>query len=319
VTAYTGYIDDPGEQWKRADVLSAGPARREGSLMAVPLRLRHHYEHTDLHTTSQKEEDDVVYLARFDGRWRVAQLSAVAHHASLATSGDSTGATGPPDVKAAQARYDALKSKTADRAQRERDAYTQPGGRASCEGRDGRLTDPAGDLKDQQQGARNPHPDAPEADVRSATIVPTADRFCVTVELGAAPRGELALSLRVRYHSAPGSDDGNPEFLATVTAERRDDGKWRVSSGKEDDGHPRLVPGDVSEDGRRVSFAVKRSDVQYTEDLPPTDDFAWSVDSLAPRLNRDSVLADSAPNGYGVVYPSNRSCGVSTHGGCATR
>jgi hypothetical protein len=318
VTAYTGYIDDPGEQWTRADVLSAGPARREGKLMAVPLRLRHHYVDTNENTRSEKEEDEVVYLARFDGRWHVARLSVVAHHASLATSGDSTGATGPPDVKAEQARYDALKAKTGDREARERDAYAQPSGKVGCEGREGRITDPAGDLEDQGQGNRNPHPDAPEADLRSATIVPTTDRFCVTVELGSAPSGELALSLRVRNHSAPGSDDGTPEFLATVTAERRDDGKWRVSSGKNDDGHPRLIPGAVSEDGARVSFAVERSDVQYADQLPPTGDFAWSVDSLAPRLDQDSVFADSAPDGYGVVYPSNRNCGVSTHGGCST-
>jgi hypothetical protein len=73
VTAYTGCIDDPGEQWKRADVLSAGPARREGSLMAVPLRLRHHYVDTDQNTRREKEEDESSTSRGSTGRWRVGR------------------------------------------------------------------------------------------------------------------------------------------------------------------------------------------------------------------------------------------------------
>jgi hypothetical protein len=231
VTAYTGYIDDPGEQWRGTDVLSAGPARREGSLMAVPLRLRHHYVDTDQNTRREKEEDDLVYLARFDGRWRVARLSAVAHHASLATSGDAESPTGPPDVKALRA----------------------PLRRAEIE-----------DRRPRAAGAGRIHAARRRRELRGPRRAPHRP--------GRRPR-----------RPAPGRPQPAPRRA-----------------------------------GGRCAVAIKRSDIQYAENLPPSGDFVWSVSSLAPRTDQDSVLADDAPDGYGVVYPSNRDCGIGTDGSCST-
>jgi hypothetical protein len=266
VETFTGRRDEAGLRWRRADVLAVGTARQEGELTAVDLRLRHHYAGRGSQT-----ESDRVYLARFGGDWRVAKLSAVAERAKLAGFTRDSPA-GPPDIRAEQARYAGRKAEYDARQRRERGTFHKPGRRAGCAGRLRRVADGAGDVT--YQSAPQPV-DRPAADIRSAALAATRRSLCLTVELGARPDARMFVLLRL-----PGA--------APITADRREDGVWRIISGEDERGHPRVIQGRVGERGRRVSLVVRRRS-------PLPQRFPWGVELLTPDVDAGQMLVDRTP------------------------
>jgi hypothetical protein len=228
--------------------------------------------------------DDTVWLARFDGSWRVAKLSEVARAASFSdTRADEEpplpGDDDPqamPDVAAEQRAF-------AERVERFREvladheaSYDEPGAAESCDG---------------GVSVNDPEGDQPGADLAGVDVSVEGDSVCVRWRFFRRPDPPLGLS----YNHYTGPD--GPGFDVEI----REDGTARMTSGEDDDGRPIVVLAEIGVSDTAVSAV-------FTPDTESPEPLGFSV-SVSALVGGESVGDElSGPEHGEFRYSDGKPC-----------
>lgn len=318
ISGFIGYTENAPE-FIGARVVSANAGERNGRLQAVELELEIETKEDELVAGESREVsrtetiDDVVWLAEFDGEWRVAKLSTVAQAASLAfTIGEGSAEDdplAPPDLEAQLRAYAAEQTKSEKVAEEREASYAEPGDPTECEGL--AIQDPAGDLVEYVHPAPDePAPPTPQADLRRVQLSPGAERFCVQFVAEGNIEGPVTFSLNLR-DSAAGSS-----FIQIFDVDLRSDGLVRVTSGQDDEDHPIPVPAEVGLGGEELTLVLTPESFSAGEPTPsttgsrPTDRFAFMASATAQLGERRALHDDLGPSGpaNSFAYPSGEPC-----------
>jgi hypothetical protein len=308
VHGFIGYIEDCcPPKFVRAEIVRIGTAQVEGELRRVDVVIRLHVEENGKPRTLPLE--DVVWLTRDRGAWRIAQLGAVAAAASLvgATSG---GPLARPDVAAERRRF-AGELSAFERRQRTREAsYRRTVDSLGC--RPGmRVRDPAGGVRDWILPApRSPLPNVPRADLLAVSLARQGNSLCIQFETAGHVRGPSEFHFSMRSRRAKGN------FFQSFEVELRSDGRARVTSGVDAERRPLAVPATVGVSGRRLTLLVDRRSFAagnpgaWSVGTPSLDRFGFGA-SMYVRLSTRRETADplgTEPNDTFFTYPSGRPC-----------
>lgn len=296
VSAQIGYVEDCCvPEFVRAKVERIGAVERHGELRAVRARVRV----LVLEESRPRTEriDEVVWLARLDGAWRVAKLEKVADLASIGGPGEATSV--PPDI-AKELRAFAALTEAAERREDEHEASYQ----ALREAADCTPGTSVEDAESDQiwNAAATKSGDAPRVpggDLLGVEVGVDGERVCVRWRLAGAPERPMALS----YHHRMGPT-ASAGFNQSFEIEIRDDGTARVTSGADDDGRPIAVPAEVGVDDSSVTVALGAESFQAGQaewdspKEPPMKEFGFSAGTVAKAGKSSSVLDNlgSAPS-----------------------
>lgn len=243
-----------------------------------------------------------VWLARFDGEWRVAKLGRLAQEASLsmlrfpeeARVAADEQPDEPPDVDAEQRAYATLVDGFG-RRMTERDGSFRPANEPrDCSGGLS-MEDPRGDEAD-DSGRGDRTPSVPAADLTRLQVVVDGASVCVRWDLAGERDRPLIL-----FFSHTTSERGFTFFNVEVHA----DGLARVTTFDDPDDHPIVVPAVVGADGSAVSVVLDGSS--------PSDqsfNFGTSV-KVAPGASGGSVDYVGADRPDRYHYPDGRLCELS--------
>lgn len=309
VRGFIGFTTDCcPPQFQSARVKSVSEARVERGLMRVDAQVYVRIEQEGKRRTETLK--DTVWLARFDGAWRVAKPSRVALAASLIhPNRPREDPAPPPDVEAEMKRYTA-ELRDFERRLRERaSSYAPPGAPERCRG-GVTIADRAGDVVDFQHPApRTPPPPTPRVDIRSVTIASDGRRICL--EWRAA--GPIEGHLEARFNMGA-ADPGPSGFSQPFAVELRPDGKARVTSGEDEDHRPVPVPARVGAGGDRLTLVLDGESFRrgrqspMSSGRPPLRRFGFNT-SLTARLSEQRMLHDDLgplPQPQLWLYPDGR-------------
>lgn len=318
---FIGYVEDccPPE-FQRAEIKELAE-HEEDELVRVDLQVLLHLEEMDEPRVDLIR--DTVWLARFDGNWRVVRLSAVAEAASLLNlrggrALEEVDHATPPDVALEQREFAReLADYRSDIAERE-DAFTPVGKPARC-GTAVTVQDPAGDTTG-NPGDEPPGTAGSVADLRAVSVGVADGRVCVIWKLARDADGPLTLNYN---HRDSASGQG---YIRTFDVDLRPDGRARVTSGDDDEDRPQVVPGEVGRDGAVVTLVITRGSFEASArpshfdrlDAPPLERFAFGA-RVQAALDRsipvwDWLGSDGAPQWFG--FPSGRQCRLLTSEPC---
>jgi hypothetical protein len=318
VTGYVGWVEDcgaPPREFRGAELLAIEGVEDHGDLKLVRARVRLHQKETcqaeSRPVTSTLEER--VWLARLDGAWRVVKLGELAHAASLSmprlpdegeVPGDDRPGE-PPDLAAEERAFAALRDDF-ERRMRARDSSFRPVGDVSdCSGGMS-VSDPSHDQTWSSPG-RPEQPDLPAADLTGFDVAVQDGDVCLRWRLAAEAEQPLLL---VYSHGG-----GSSRFVAGFAVELPGDGTARVTSGRDTNGHPVVIPAGVGADGSSVSLLLDRKSfdaaaastaVHAELDL---DSFTVMARVEADAPGTFSIVDGLGP-GYGGphLYPDGREC-----------
>lgn len=313
---FVGYVEDccPPE-FVHARVLELGEPRREHGLTRVDATIALETKQEERHST--RRIHDVIWLAPFGGRLRVAKLSDVANSASLLPfwhGSDAEDPLPPPDVPAELRSYAAAREEFERRARDRAASYARVGGAASCAG-GVEMRDASGDARDYaSRVGRGRPPRTPRADIRSVTVRSGAHGMCVAFRTAGRMAGPIKAEFQVR--SVDGPSPGEPRFMQGFDVEVHGDGTARVSGGEDDERHTVTVPARVGAGGDTLtlelddrSFARARPSPMSTGPRPPADRFRFLASVTVPvgggRLLHDD-LGPVRGGPYPYEYPSGR-------------
>jgi hypothetical protein len=309
VSAFIGYIEDccPPEFQRVVIDHMAGPVK-DGQLTRLDLDLTIHVKKDNRPATMPLK--DTVWLARMDGAWRVAKLSAVARAASLAVGDDDPDPRSAPNVDAEQQKFES-EVEAFEKRQGEREAsFKSTGNAANCSGGISN-GDPADDLVDYRFPApKEPIPATPRADLRAVQVVSRGGSICVRFETAGDIKGPMTFTFNLRDSASGG------RFIQMFDVNLRANRTAQVTSGDDTDGHPLSVPAQVGVTGRRLALVLDRMSFEHGEPSPvsrgepPLDRFAFIAQVQTP-LGDDRVVNDdlgpSSPS-YSYSYPAGRIC-----------
>lgn len=252
VTGFIGYIEDCcPPKFLGARVARIGDLDRRGDLVGVPITvtLRREEQQRGVYT---EPLEDVVWVARDAGAWRVAKLSLVAAAASIGLQSEGD-LTTPPDVEAERRAF-AAEVGRAERQRRAREnAYREVRATASCPG-EGRYPDGAKDVVDYRHPAPStPTPQLPGADIQAVQVNAADGRICAVFEMVGEIRRGTTFDFAIESLDF---DWGLSGFSQGFEIELRGDGRARVTSGRDDERHTVSVPGIVGLDGNRLMLVV---------------------------------------------------------------
>ena len=181
-----GLTDFPWENQERdfkgASIADVGDLDERGDdLVGVPVTITLRLEEDERGVYDERLED-VVWLTKDAGAWRVAKLSILAEWAAL-TDGSEAELTSPPDVQAERRAFAVEVAKAQElRSAREasyrvvRTSATCPDGKTYPDGSD--------DVVDYRHPAPpTPTPQLPAADIRVVHVHASGRRICVLLEL----------------------------------------------------------------------------------------------------------------------------------------
>jgi hypothetical protein len=312
IHGFIGYIEDccpPEFVHARIESLRT---TEDGDLVRADAKVR--IDQTDEDRPVSKTIDDVIWLVRVGGGWRVAQLSATAAIASISAAGDNErAALDRPDIAAKTKAFAAERAAYEARAGARAGATTTAGKPERCDGGVA-IDDPAGDAVDYQFPApKSPAPDTPGVDIRSVRLVVRGEDVCLRIET-AGPL-ELVGTATLRFHDARGEQTPGGMYLRLFDVVIRPDGTTLVTSGRDTGGRDLPVPADVGRDGRALSVRLDHASFAAGRDAPASSgtregDFGFGV-ALTARLSAKRMLHDDlgperSPQQF--AYPSGRPC-----------
>jgi len=318
ISGFIGYTEYAPE-FVGAEVVSAEAGERKGRLQAVELDVEIETKEDEVTPEGSTEVSrtetvkDVVWLAEFDGEWRVAKLSMVAQAASLGfTIGEDSAEDdplAPPDLEVQLRAYAAEQAKSEKAAEEREASYGKPGRPVSCGGLE--LEDPAGDLVEYVHPApEEPPPPTPQADLRRVELSPDPERFCIRWVAEGDIEGPVTFSFNLRDSAAGGS------FIQIFDVDLRADGLVRVTSGVDDEDHPIPVPAEVGIADEGLSLVLTPESFSAGEPTPsttgsrPMDRFAFMASATATVSERRALhddLGSSQPSNS-FAYPSGEPC-----------
>jgi hypothetical protein len=313
VSAFIGYVEDccPPE-FKAAEVKRLREGQRHGELRSFDLVIRMHVVQDG--TPRVESLADRVWLARLDGAWRVAKLSAVARAASLTmprfgraeqAADDEDDALAPPDVAEEQRLFAEAVERFDRLAHRRRASYKKPAPATACSG--GMvLKDDEGDLDWNGIGPGGDPPPVDGGDITKVSVVVRGKEVCVRWDLAGAPTRPMGLT----YGHRRGPTNG--QFF---DVELHPNGTTRVTSGEDDAGRPIVVPGEVGVGDSSVTLMLDPESFRAGQrewlrpEPPPLVVFGVSASAVAPARGGRSVL-DKLGRGSSATfrYPDGGLC-----------
>lgn len=316
IRAFIGYVEDCcPPRFVRADVGSLRSSRK-GDLVRVDAEITLHQKDTGRgdHPVTHRLHD-VIWLARLDGAWRVARLSAVAGAASISTPfasndvDDQVPLTRPPDVAALQRAYERRLAANRSYLRRRTASFKAPGRAASCP-RGVTIDDPEGDVGEGAQGARRV---PARGDLRSVSVAVERGRgLCLTFRTAADIRGPMRFDF-----GAFSFDFRRSTVDPVVEVEMRADGAARVTNGRGNEDKPTVVPAALGVEGKRLTVRIAGPALDARArrlhvSLPPfrLTRFAFNADTVVGADTRGEVRDQLGTGGEpGThVYPGGRSC-----------
>jgi hypothetical protein len=315
VSGFIGYIEDccPPE-FKGASVARIDGVEERGELRMVRARVRLKLVENDVPRT--ETVDEVVWVARLEGAWRVVKLGEVARAASLQTPRFSDESHPPadddpeaePDLAWEQRAFAALVDRAERRATEREASYGSLGDAADCSGGVS-VKDAEGD-QDWNGGpsASGEVPRVPAADLLGVEVVVKGRDVCVRWKLAGTPTSATSLTYIHRVGQS-GS------FLQGFDVEIRGDRTARVTSGQDDEGRPFAAPAEVGADDRSVTVVLnaesfRAGQANWTTKMdPPLERFGFSASGTgkagASNSVRDVLASDPAQT---FRYPDGRPC-----------
>ena len=239
--------------FKGARVAAFGDLDERGNgLVGVPVAITLRLEEEG---RGEYEEplQDVVWVTKEAGAWRVAKLSVVAAWASLMATERGDDLTGPPDVDAQRRSFAAESAKARQLRSARETSYRAVQETATCpEGK--AFADPSNDVVDWQHPAPpTPTPQLAAADIRTINVHASEGRICVLFELAGDVRTDTEFKFSI---SSPDFDWGRSGFSQGFEVDLRSDGRARVTSGRDLEQRPMSVPAEVGRAGNRLLLAV---------------------------------------------------------------
>jgi hypothetical protein len=264
VSGFIGYIEDCcPPKFVGVEISRVGELRRQGEVVGVPITAKLRLDQDGKPLT--QSIDDVVWVTKDSGAWRVAKLSEVAAAASIGLESEES-LTTPPNVEAERRAYAAEVAKARKLRLERRRSYHEVGTTAKCPGSSVRYRDAARDVVDYLHPApKTPTPQLPAADIRALQIRSVPGRICVLFELAGRPHGGSTFTF---LFETPGVVDGRPGFGREFEVELRADGRARVTSGRDDDDHTISVPSRVGVEGNRLMLVVDRKSFASGRSVP---------------------------------------------------
>jgi hypothetical protein len=266
--------------FKGASIADFGDVdERDSELVSVPITVTLRLEE---YGRGEYEEalDDVVWLTRDAGAWRVAKLSRIAAWAALTAESEAE-LISPPDIGAERRTFAAEVAK-ARRLRRAREgSYRVVGSSASCP--DGKTyPDGGNDVVDYRHPAPpTPTPQLPAADIRAVRVHASEQGICALFELAGEVRTGTTFDFAIE---SPNFDWGRSGFSQGFEVELRADGRARATSGRDGD-RPIAVPAEIGRTGNLLMLQV--SAASFSAGRP----FPGSVTSASP-LRRFLLRAD---------------------------
>jgi hypothetical protein len=255
VSGFIGYIEDccPPE-FLGAEVARVGELDRRGDLVGVPITVTLRLEESGGSPYS-KPLEDMVWLTRDSGAWRVAKLSLVAAAASLAGGerDERDELTTPPDVSDERRAYAQEVADAFDRRQKHEEAFREPTGSVSCPGAR-RYEDASGDVVEYRFPAPPPPtPQLPAADIRAVEVHAAEGEICVVFEMAGSVEPKTTFEFAIESNDFDWAVAG---FSQGFEVELRSDGRARVSSGLDDHHRSLTVPAEVGQAANRFRLVV---------------------------------------------------------------
>jgi hypothetical protein len=252
---FTALTDFPWENRERrfvgATVEEFGEVEGDETLTSVPVTIRVRFEELSSKVVGAEPLEEVVWLTREDGAWRIAKLGPVAAWASLAP-GSEEEQRAAPDIEAERRKF-TQEVAEARRIRREyEESYRVVAGSASCpEGKT--YPDPAADVVDYRHPApASPTPQLPAADIRALHVHSKDGVICALFELAGDVETGTTFDFAI---DSPGSDWGRG-FSQGFEVHLREDGRARTTSGLDDQRRPIAVPAALGREGNRFVLEV---------------------------------------------------------------
>jgi hypothetical protein len=251
-----GVTDFPWENQERdfkgASVADVGDFDERGDdLVGVPVSITLRIEE-DGRGVYDKRLEDVVWLTKDAGAWRVAKLSMLARWAAL-TEDSEAELTSPPDVRAERRAFAVEVAKAQELRSAREASYRVVHTSATCpEGKT--YPDGSDDVVDYRHPAPpTPTPQLPAADIRAVHVHASGRRICVLLELAGPVQTGTVFVFAIE---SPDFEWGRSGFSQGFEVELRADGHARVTSGRDDQRRPVSVPAEIGRAGNRLMLAV---------------------------------------------------------------
>jgi hypothetical protein len=305
VTGFIGYIEDccPPE-FVGAAITRIGTLRQRGDVIGVPITVRLRLDQDG--TPLTKMLDDVVWVTKDSGAWRVAKLSEVAAAASIRLDPDRD-LTTPPNVDHERRSFAAAVAKAKEQRREREDAYREVEATAACP--DSTQYEDAGkDVRDYLHPAPpTPTPQLPAADIRAVRVAAREGRLCVLFELAGKPRRGTTFDFTL---ASSDYEWGRTGFRQKFEIELRADGRALVTSGRDQHRHAVPVPGVVGMDGNRLMLLVDGASFASGRPLPgseapasPVSRFEFSADATVVLSQKRYLHDDLGELGKEHSYP----------------
>ena len=288
--------------FKGARVAEFGDLDERGTLVGVPVTITLRLEEEG---RGEYEEplQDVVWVTKEAGAWRVAKLSVVAAWASLMNTERGDDLTAPLDVDAERRSFAAEAAKARQMRSAREASYGAVQETATCP-KGKAYPDPSNDVIDWQHPAPpTPTPQLPAADIRTIYVHASEGRICVLFELAGDVRTDTEFTFSI---SSPDFDWGRSGFSQGFEVDLRSDGRARVTSGRDLEQRPMSVPAEVGRAGNRLLLAVDAKSFASGRPYPrsvavpgPRDRFELRA-SLTVRVSAERKLHD----GLGPASPA---------------
>jgi hypothetical protein len=251
-----GLTDFPWENQERdfkgASIADVGDLDERGDdLVGVPVTITLRLEDDERGLYDERLED-VVWLTKDAGAWRVAKLSILARWASL-TEDSEAELTSPPDVRAERRAFAVEVTKAQGLRSAREAGYGVVATSVACP--DGKTyPDGSDDVVDYRHPAPpTPTPQVPAADIRAVHVYASGRRICALLELAGPVQTGTIFEFAIE---SPHFEWGLSGFSQGFEVELRADDRARVTSGRDDQRRPISVPAEVGRAGNRLMLAV---------------------------------------------------------------
>jgi hypothetical protein len=203
---------------------------------------------------TEERLEDVVWLTKDVGAWRIAKLGMLAAWATLVQveRDELDELRMPPNVEDERAKF-AAEVANALRVRATREAsYRAVYDSASCA--DGTTyPDVEGDVVDYRHPApASPTPQLPAADIRALHVHAGDGVICALFEL----QGDVQTGTTFDFAIESPDSDWGAGFSQGFEVELRADGRARVTSGQSDERRPLVAPAEVGREGNRLMIRV---------------------------------------------------------------
>jgi hypothetical protein len=292
-------IDFPWENQERdfkgARVTGFGDLDRRGDdLVGVPVTIM---LRLDEYGRGEYDEplEDLVWLTKETGAWRVAKLGAIAGWASLVQTERDDDLSTPPDLESERQKFAAEAAQAEMRRSAREASYRDVGMSVDCpQGRS--YPDGSNDVVDYQHPAPpTPTPQLAAADIRALHVHASARRTCAVFELAGDVQTDSVFELVI---SSPDFDWGRAGFSYLFSVELRADGRARVTTALDDQRRPVAVEATVGRAGSRLRLEIDETSFSTGEPLPgsvaparPLTRFDLRGD-VTVRVSEDRLLHD---------------------------